>query len=417
MSISYTKKIWQNGDLLDAASLNNLESGAGANADAISEIQAALPSYVGSSIARKQAAAYTPGTADQIIGANQYLAGPQTIKGDPDLKAENIKSGVNIFGVDGSYEGSGSGGLDTSDATATEADIVSPATAYVDGEKVTGSLVPASIDLNVGTFYVDADSNKNLRFKTVVYGRKVVDDGQSITLKYPISNLGDATAADVAAGKTFTSAAGLKVTGTHQCASGLDTSDATAAAADIVSGKTAYVNGVTLTGTHTCPSGGAELQSKVVTPGKIAQIIKPDSGYDGLSQVTVNGDADLVPGNIKSGVNIFGVDGNYEGSGGGGLTVATGTTTSGTIETGLSSLAYLVLYKDSISATGLVQAVYVASEGTSHMTTCDSYSSYFKSFSASTSTADTTNGGTFNWGGTGTKALNGTYNWIAFGAA
>lgn len=357
MSISYTKKIWQNGDLLDAASLNNLESGAGANADAISEIQAALPSYVGSSIARKQAAAYTPGTADQIIGANQYLAGPQTIKGDPDLKAENIKSGVNIFGVDGSYEGSGSGGLDTSDATATEADIVSPATAYVDGEKVTGSLVPASIDLNVGTFYVDADSNKNLRFKTVVYGRKVVDDGQSITLKYPISNLGDATAADVAAGKTFTSAAGLKVTGTHQCASGLDTSDATAAAADIVSGKTAYVNGVKLIGTHTCPSGG------------------------------------------------------------GGLTVATGTTTSGTIETGLSSLAYLVLYKDSISATGLVQAVYVASEGTSHMTTCDSYSSYFKSFSASTSTADTTNGGTFNWGGTGTKALNGTYNWIAFGAA
>lgn len=99
------------------------------------------------------------------------------------------------------------------------------------------------------------------------------------------------------------------------------------------------------------------------------------------------------------------------------MTVATGTTTSGTIETGLSSLAYLVLYKDSISATGLVQAVYVASEGTSHMTTCDSYSSYFKSFSASTSTADTTNGGTFNWGGTGTKALNGTYNWIAFGAA
>ena len=104
-------------------------------------------------------------------------------------------------------------------------------------------------------------------------------------------------------------------------------------------------------------------------------------------------------------------------TGSGGLTVATGSTTSGTIETGLSSIAYLVLYKDSISATGLVQAVYVASEGTSHMTTCDSYSSYFKSFSASTSTADTTNGGTFNWGGTGTKALNGTYNWIAFGAA
>ena len=376
MSISYTKKIWQNGDLLDAASLNNLESGAGANADAISEIQAALPSYVGSSIARKQAAAYTPGTADQIIGANQYLAGPQTIKGDPDLKAENIKSGVNIFGVDGSYEGSGSGGLDTSDATAAATDIANGKTAYVNGAKVTGTLPSASrvayapsgsssgdaVVSLITTTPTVGSAYKKIRIKapslTAPSTKSIVDPSNTeIFVEAAVADFGNATAADVAAGKTFTSTAGLKVTGTHQCASGLDTSDATAAAADIVSGKTAYVNGVKLTGTHTCPSGG------------------------------------------------------------GGLTVATGSTTSGTIETGLSSLAYLVLYKDSISATGLVQAVYVASEGTSHMTTCDSYSSYFKSFSASTSTADTTNGGTFNWGGTGTKALNGTYNWIAFGAA
>ena len=376
MSISYTKKIWQNGDLLDAASLNNPESGAGANADAISEIQAALPSYVGSSIARKQAAAYTPGTADQIIGANQYLAGPQTIKGDPDLKAENIKSGVNIFGVDGSYEGSGSGGLDTSDATAAATDIANGKTAYVNGAKVTGTLPSASrvayapsgsssgdaVVSLITTTPTVGSAYKKIRIKspslTAPRTKSIVDPSNTeIFVEAAVADFGNATAADVAAGKTFTSTAGLKVTGTHQCASGLDTSDATAAAADIVSGKTAYVNGVKLIGTHTCPSGG------------------------------------------------------------GGLTVATGTTTSGTIETGLSSLAYLVLYKDSISATGLVQAVYVASEGTSHMTTCDSYSSYFKSFSASTSTADTTNGGTFNWGGTGTKALNGTYNWIAFGAA
>jgi hypothetical protein len=376
MSISYTKKIWQNGDLLDAASLNNPESGAGANADAISEIQAALPSYVGSSIARKQAAAYTPGTADQIIGANQYLAGPQTIKGDPDLKAENIKSGVNIFGVDGSYEGSGSGGLDTSDATAAATDIANGKTAYVNGAKVTGTLPSASrvayapsgsssgdaVVSLITTTPTVGSAYKKIRIKspslTAPSTKSIVDPSNTeIFVEAAVADFGNATAADVAAGKTFTSTAGLKVTGTHQCASGLDTSDATAAAADIVSGKTAYVNGVKLIGTHPCPSGG------------------------------------------------------------GGLTVATGTTTSGTIETGLSSLAYLVLYKDSISATGLVQAVYVASEGTSHMTTCDSYSSYFKSFSASTSTADTTNGGTFNWGGTGTKALNGTYNWIAFGAA
>lgn len=54
----------------------------------------------------KAAATITPGTADQSIAAGQYLTGAQTIKGDANLLAENIKSGVSIFGVAGSFVGS-----------------------------------------------------------------------------------------------------------------------------------------------------------------------------------------------------------------------------------------------------------------------------------------------------------------------
>ena len=57
--------------------------------------------YTGS-MSEKAAATYTPGTSDQTIAANQYLAGAQTIKGDANLLASNILKNVSIFGVTGS---------------------------------------------------------------------------------------------------------------------------------------------------------------------------------------------------------------------------------------------------------------------------------------------------------------------------
>ena len=54
------------------------------------------------SVTTKAAATITPGTSDQSIASGTYLTGEQTISGDSNLVAANIKSGVSIFGVPGS---------------------------------------------------------------------------------------------------------------------------------------------------------------------------------------------------------------------------------------------------------------------------------------------------------------------------
>jgi hypothetical protein len=54
------------------------------------------------SVTTKAAATITPSTSNQEIAAGTYLTGKQTISGDANLVASNIKSGVSIFGVAGS---------------------------------------------------------------------------------------------------------------------------------------------------------------------------------------------------------------------------------------------------------------------------------------------------------------------------
>lgn len=118
---------------------------------------------------------------------------------------------------------------------------------------------------------------------------------------------------------------------------GLNTTDATATADSILEGKTAYVNNQKVTGTipvattthvllntantsfiipkgYHSGTGGVtiSLEEKTATPAATDRVITPTSGKL-LSKVTVTGDVNLIPENIRYGKSLFGMTGTYKG--------------------------------------------------------------------------------------------------------
>ena len=160
----------------------------------------------------KSAATITPSTSNQTIAAGQYLTGIQTIQGDSNLIPENIASGVSIFGVTGTHESNI--GVDTSDATATANDIENGKTAYVKGEKITGNLhLVGGLAMDKSTAKV-AWNNGDIRIIGTNGSKCILTDQATVTIPVSGATFGNASADNVIAGNTFTSTAGLKVTGT-----------------------------------------------------------------------------------------------------------------------------------------------------------------------------------------------------------
>lgn len=118
-----------------------------------------------------------------------------------------------------------------------------------------------------------------------------------------------ADAAHVLAGSTFHDKSGAPVTGT--CNYDSDTSDDTAAVAEILAGKTAHARGAKLTGTMVNNGG---VNGTIST--KAGQYAIPQGYHDGSGKVQIAAaeQAKLVPGNIKAGVELLGVTGEYTGA-------------------------------------------------------------------------------------------------------
>ena len=78
--------------------------------DGLSKVNlSAIPNdYVGPNVNRRSGGWYSPSTSNTTIyNANTYLTSDVILTGDSALVPSNIKSGVTIFGVNGSYVGEG----------------------------------------------------------------------------------------------------------------------------------------------------------------------------------------------------------------------------------------------------------------------------------------------------------------------
>lgn len=93
----------------------------------------------------------------------------------------NIKKDVTIFNITGTYEGSS---VDTSDATATVNDIAQDKTAYVNGEKITGTLkklFELSYIVN-DVIWTDETDLEQLRLDIPLLGDGIVTSNQTKTV-------------------------------------------------------------------------------------------------------------------------------------------------------------------------------------------------------------------------------------------
>lgn len=233
------------------------------------------------------------------MGVNQVVYGAVSIIdiSDSTVTPDTLSEGATAYAANGEkIFGTMQTGMDTTDATATAADMAEGVTAYVNGEKITGTVTVTtdatsfvSDTFRLLRYREDGQFVSYVRFSSPVSSDELLRAGATLYLSSKLDTFGDASPEDVVAGKTFTSTAGIQADGTHVC---LDTTDATATAEDIAIGKTAYVDGEKITGTReeTCETFHITDADAVLTPTKAGAVTIWGYGQDSTSTYSFAGD-------------------------------------------------------------------------------------------------------------------------------
>lgn len=222
---------------------------------------------------------------------------------DKDLKPENIKKGVTILKVTGTYEGSGGQTINNQNKSvdaSTASQSITADQGYTGLGTVTVNAVTSSIDSNIAAGNIK--QGVNILGVTGTFWPQLIDNmvvtPQTQNVRYDASSMGKAGFASISVKAVDASI------------------DSNIQPGNIKDG----VNILGVTGNYVGENPEILNQSKSVTPKRTLQVVTKDSGYTGLDDVTVYGvdasiDSNITPSNIKSGVSILGVTGNYGGGG------------------------------------------------------------------------------------------------------
>ena len=134
---------------------------------------------------------------------------------------------------------------------------------------------------------------------------KIIYDGNTL-----IDLTGDTiTASDLLSGITAHDKSGSQISG--QCTFDSDTSDDTATQSEILYGQTAHARGAQITGQM---ANNGSVTGTITT--KSQEYTVPIGYHDGGGKVSIDSteQGKIIAGNIKSGVTILGVTGNYTGA-------------------------------------------------------------------------------------------------------